>query len=92
MQDLERKKKEKEANDFMDVIEAQNIDGSWNEQDSGLRQKLAEVGLFEISELEGISKKQLTKLIVERITQKHPEKVQKLKLILAKANNWVAKN
>lgn len=76
----------------MDVIEAQNIDGSWNEQDSGLRQKLAEVGLFEISELEGISKKQLTKLIVERITQKHPEKVQKLKLILAKANNWVAKN
>lgn len=76
----------------MEVVESQNIDGSWDEKNDQLNSKLVVVGLFQESELRGIGRKELTRLIVERITQKFPEQVQKLKLIFAKANNWVAKN
>jgi len=76
----------------MEVVESQNIDGSWDEKNDQLKSKLVDVGLFQESELRGIGRKELTKLIVERITHKFPEQVQKLKLIFAKANNWVAKN
>lgn len=76
----------------MEVVESQNIDGSWDEKNDKLNSKLVDVGLFQESELKGIGRKELTRLIVERITQKFPEQVQKLKLIFAKANNWVAKN
>lgn len=76
----------------MEVVESQNIDGSWDEKNDQLNSKLVVVGLFQESELIGIGRKELTRLIVERITQKFPEQVQKLKLIFAKANNWVAKN